>query len=460
MTRYVLSANIGQRDDYKPAPRGDEVIAHLNVLNFDNHLKLGMRKSIEAMNKAGAPPSRTGTELLFLAALVAVADTHLNREQTSQDNWTREIGIILPVLDVQMWVSAKPTLEKMLRFLTGDIWSVDFRPFPFSNTTSRPVQRELGGAPFDAVSLFSGGLDSLIGAIDNLTEAKHRTFFVSHRADGSISKPQQDLFEKVVRRFKTRQPKRIAYGMGNIGDVFPDIQNENSTRGRSFLFIALAAFAGSSLTKPFPIFVPENGLISLNVPLDPTRLGSNSTRTTHPFYFHRWNELLGILGIAGRVQNPYWNKTKGEMIVECKDHAFLRSVAGLSLSCAHPAYDRYNGGGKPHCGYCLPCIIRRAAFNHAKSVVPDPSAYRVEEIDGVDLDSTTKKGEQFRGFEFAVQRLSEKPSRAASFVFKTGPLAEDMDQIGELSGVYFRGMMEVASFMKKVETFSSKATDG
>lgn len=460
MTRYVISAKLGVLDRYVATPRGDEVISHFNVLNLDHHLKLGIRKSIEAMNKQGAAASRVGIELLFLAALVSVADTHLNREQTSQDNWTREIGIVMPVFDVERWTSAKPTLETMLRFLTGDIWSIDFRPWPFKSSPQTNLQHTLGGAPFDAICLFSGGLDSLIGAIDNLTEAKYKTFFVSHRADGSISKPQQDLFERVVRKFKDRQPKRIAYGTGNVGDVFPNIQTENSTRGRSFLFIALAAFSGSSLIKPFPIFVPENGLISLNVPLDPTRLGSNSTRTTHPFYFHRWNELLGILGIPGRVQNPYWNKTKGEMILECKDHAFLRSVAGLSLSCAHPAYDRYNGGGKPHCGYCLPCIIRRAAFNHAKAVVPDPSSYRVEEIDGVDLDSTTKKGEQFRGFEFAIQRLREKPSRASSFIFKTGPLTEEVGKIDELTGVYFRGMMEVASLMEGVETFSSKALDG
>ena len=52
------------------------------------------------------------------------------------------------------------------------------------------------------------------------------------------------------------------------------------------------AFAATGLAPPFSLAVPENGLIALNVPLDPLRLGALSTRTTHPFYIARWNELL------------------------------------------------------------------------------------------------------------------------------------------------------------------------
>ena len=47
---------------------------------------------------------------------------------------------------------------------------------------------------------------------------------------------------------------------------------ESTTRGRSFLFFALAALAASGLGGQPVIYVPENGLISLNVPLDPLRV--------------------------------------------------------------------------------------------------------------------------------------------------------------------------------------------
>src|SRR6185369_16446022 len=85
--------------------------------------------------------------------------------------------------------------------------------------------------------------------------------------------------------------------------------NEETTRGRSFLFFALGIFAGSGLNVPFTLKVPENGLIAVNVPLDPLRLGALSTRTTHPFYIARWNDALQGLGLKGRIENPYWDKT-------------------------------------------------------------------------------------------------------------------------------------------------------
>src|SRR5712664_2091842 len=92
------------------------------------------------------------------------------------------------------------------------------------------------------------------------------------------------------------------------------VDAEKTTRGRSFLFLALGVLVGTGFAGPFTLRLPENGLIALNVPLDRLRLGSLSTRTTHPFYLARWNELLKLLGISGRLENPYWNKTKGEMV--------------------------------------------------------------------------------------------------------------------------------------------------
>jgi len=249
----------------------------------------------------------------------------------------------------------------------------------------------------------------------------------------------------------------LAFPAGKVQDVFPELGGENSTRGRSFLFIALAAFAGSALGTPFPIYVPENGLISLNVPLDATRLASNSTRTTHPYYFHRWNELLTTLGIAGTVQNPYWNRTKGEMILECARPDILKTTAGLSISCAKPAHGRWEGSSEPHCGYCLPCIIRRAAFLKGAEVMVDPSRYRMEDPANAHLDSTNKKGEQYRAFEYAIERLRQDPTRTRSFIYKTGPLMEELDRIEGLEGVYTRGMEEVAAFLKGIETISSEA---
>src|SRR5206468_929889 len=75
-------------------------------------------------------------------------------------------------------------------------------------------------------------------------------------------------------------------------DFSRDMDTESSTRGRSFLFFALAALAASGIPGRTTFYVPENGLISLNVPLDILRVGACSTRTTHPFYMARWQDLF------------------------------------------------------------------------------------------------------------------------------------------------------------------------
>jgi len=455
MTRYVLAPILGASDDFSPKPRGEEEIHRFDVLPAA-HLSLGIDSALAQLKQASGVPTGEALELLLLASLISIADTRINRADASQDGWTREIGIYLPVQDIARWAAAKPILERMLRFLTGDIWVIDFRDW--KGTLGRPTgQTSLLKPKFSAISLFSGGLDSLIGAIDKLQTANEEILFVSHKADGSISKPQSELFGEVAKAFPKRAPKRLSLPTSHVPNVFPDLGSEDSTRGRSFLFVALAAFAGSATGEPFPIYVPENGFISLNIPLDPTRLASNSTRTTHPYYFHRWNELLEVLGILGKVQNPYWNKTKGEMIVDCKRPDVLKQTAKMSISCAKPSHGRWERATEKHCGYCLPCIIRRASFLRGIKVMSDPTEYRIPDLKTADLDSTTKKGEQVRGFEFAIARLKQKPSRARAFVYKTGPLTEDLSRIAQLEGVYRRGMEEVATFLDGVETHSSKA---
>jgi hypothetical protein len=160
--------------------------------------------------------------------------------------------------------------------------------------------------------------------------------------------------------------------------VTPGVGREETTRGRSFLFIALATMAGSGLGRHFSLEVPENGLIALNVPLDTIRLGSLSTRTTHPYYLRRWNVLLSQVGIDGAIANRYWDKTKGEMMDGCLNPDLLRGLAGASLSCAHPSagrWDKSAAGRHSHCGHCVPCIIRQAAFERAWGRGSDPTGF-------------------------------------------------------------------------------------
>lgn len=137
--------------------------------------------------------------------------------------------------------------------------------------------------------------------------------------------------------------------------------SELSTRARSIVFFAFAALAASTITstknRPVEVFVPENGFISLNVPLGPGRLGSLSTKTTHPVYMQGIQSLWDALGIEAKLSFPYRYKTKGDLLMECADRVRLAELIGDSTSCG-----KYQRHKLTHCGECVPCMVRRAAF--------------------------------------------------------------------------------------------------
>jgi hypothetical protein len=449
MTRYVLAARLGPQDIATVATSSDEQLVDVNFLDAAGVLRHGIGRGLRDLRKMGLRPTATAIDLMVLAVLMYAADTRINRQQTSQDNWTREIRLVVPVSDRAKWDGAGELIARTLRFLTGDLWQVTFRDWPACSPHPSAVLGVSVPVTFDCVSLFSGGLDSLIGAIDSL-EAGQRPLFVSHGGDGSVSSPQGQLFSTLAKLYQGKViVERLRMGLRLGTDIVPGVSAEDSTRGRSFLFFALGVLAGSAFDKTTVIRVPENGLISLNVPLDSTRLGSNSTRTTHPYYVHRWNELLNRLGIPCRIINPYWDKTKGEMISGCANQGFLKKLAPFSVSCAHPSYKRYAMDNIDHCGTCVPCIIRRASFG--ASPLADPTEYRIMAIAPNSLDAATAEGEQVRGFELATSRLQSKPGLALILIHKPGPLQEDLGKLQAYASVYSRGMAEVYNLLKQVQ---------
>jgi hypothetical protein len=312
MNRQLIVGRFGPEDQISIPSATDEQVTQLDIVAGERSLNHGIGGALTSLKQLGVFPSEIGLDLLIVAAHVHAADTRISRTEQSQDSWTREIRLVIPVSDPNRWSTAADTLTRMLGFLTGDRWTIGFRSRPerfLSITTPRDT---LLPTTFDALSLFSGGLDSLIGAID-LLENGRIPLLISHAGESASSDAQNKLFSKLKNHYTALAFDRLRLPMVFANGLVEGVHSENSTRGRSFLFFALGVFAGTGTGSDFVLRVPENGLIALNVPLDPLRLGSNSTRTTHPFYMARWNDLLVELGIGGRVENPYWNKTKGEM---------------------------------------------------------------------------------------------------------------------------------------------------
>lgn len=452
MKRQLLAGHLGADDRTSIPAAADEQLTRLELVAGEKMLGHGIGGALTSLNALGVFPSEIGIDLLVVAAHVHAADTRISRVEQSQDSWTREIRLVVPVSDPVRWGAATSTLTKALNFLTGDRWTIGFRTRSDRFATiAKQAPPSLLTPPFDSLSLFSGGLDSLIGAI-NLLHAGSTPLLVSHFGEGATSDAQRKLFAGLKKEYVKSAFDRLRVGMTFADGLVKDVGSENSTRGRSFLFFALGVFAGTGLGNGFVLRVPENGLIALNVPLDPLRLGSNSTRTTHPYYMARWNDLLTELGIDGRVENPYWDKTKGEMTKSCSNRPLLRKLAPDSLSCSSPTKGRWHGLGIEHCGYCLPCLIRRAALDSAWGAGQDETTYTVSDLRAQTLDTLESTGKQVRSFQYAIARLRGHPGLANLLIHKPGSLADEVARLDQLADVYRRGLDEVARLIDGVDT--------
>jgi 7-cyano-7-deazaguanine synthase in queuosine biosynthesis len=448
MKRHSIIARLSAADTQQLALREpNSQVSTIRFIDGERRLGFGLGQMLEQLSDRGMYPSESAIDLAILAATVTAADTRISRRMASQDSWTREIDLYVPVEDPALWLDNASLLERTLKFLTGDGWRLFFRQRQAGLETLIDRPGELVGAPFTSVCLFSGGLDSFVGAID-LLEAGESPLFVSHYWDVSTSsqKPCADLIGTV---YGDMAPRHVRARVGFPDDLVRGSEPEKTTRGRSFLFFSLAALAASAFDRDTAIYVPENGLISLNVPLDPLRLGAWSTRTTHPFYMVRWRELMDRLDITARLGNPYRFKTKGEMLVGCANSQFLRRHLSTTISCSSVTKARYKGLSLGHCGYCTPCLIRRAATHAAFGT--DPTRYSIADLAAQPLNARMAEGEQVRSFQMMHRRLTEHPELARVLIHKTGPLSDySEDEIAEYAGVFQRGIAEVGTIVDAV----------
>ncbi len=299
---------------------------------------------LDDVERSGINPDIRSWDFTTLALAVSAADLAVARGP-SADGWTRVIELHVALVDPAPFAANIPLLQEMLRFLTGDFWHLQFT----SGGTTAPVTTAPHAYDVDCVSLLSGGVDSLIGAID-FTHAGRRPLFVSQMAKGN-SETQVEYAKSLgaaARHIQWNHNIRVVHDA------------ERSTRARSIVFFAFAAIGACVLdtqSEPATIVVPENGFISLNIPLNAGRTGSLSTKTTHPVFMERLDAVWQALGIRARLVRPYAFKTKGELMAECQNQALLGQLVGESTSCGRYGYYNYT-----HCGRCVPCLVRRAAF--------------------------------------------------------------------------------------------------
>lgn len=389
------------------------------------------------INKMPRWYSLEAIDLLYISLAVFAADRLILRYD-SPDGWGRKLELHIPVLKLDKWKANTDLLENMISFLSGDSWKFYFRERELTKKEKKHKEKHVKSKKrskeYEKICMLSGGLDSFIGAIDILESSKDNILFISHYGGGKGTKEYQDVLVKVL-IYKYDLEKRDFHQY--YAKVAKGI--EDTTRTRSFMFFSHAIAMASSLGKDIELLIPENGLISLNIPITYSRLGTSSTRTTHPYYFKLFQELLNNLEIPVVLKNPYQFYTKGEMMINCKNQKLLQDNLSNTMSCSHPDNGRMLGEKQTrHCGYCWPCVIRQAAIKKAN--IYDESLYRDSKFNSDGISKVS-----FNSYQLGMEQFNSK--YAFMTIQKSGPISENIDLFSQL---YVRGMEEVKNYLEDI----------
>lgn len=435
--KWHIAVRAGDNDSFSPEVGQGDGCLFVGVSRPGSPDRMREQVLPEIGKVLGALPSDPATDLLNIAFSVYAADVSAPRA-CSPDGWTRSFVVYVPVYSESAWRRASRALVKTLSFLSGDEWQFEFR-----GREDRP-NLKLGDrcSGFDTACLFSGGLDSLVGAVDLLAQGK-RPVLIGHYGGGTTSKFQREVFKALCAEYPDAAlALRFQVLSPELRRVNGDPDPEDTQRSRSFLFFALGLAVADAVGPELPLFVPENGLISLNVPMTGARSGSASTRTTHPYYVKCYREVLDRIGLKHPLVLPYRFMTKAEMLKGVANPDLLKRVTPLSISCAHPDQRRREGlAPGAHCGHCYPCLIRRATV--AAAGLPD-APYDLDVL-GQPPRKGGKKGQDFRALKMAIARFKRTPANKLLFdVLRPGPL--EPSEVSAFVEIYRRGMAELVEF--------------
>ena len=295
-------------------------------------------------------------DLVRIASYVYAADQTVSRGGRADwklEHWERDLRLAIPVNAPDVWSSPPVTraLQVCVGFLTQDQWRFAFEPAGADEDRQLllPEAGPRSGLSTDVVVPFSGGMDSLATALAELTE-KRRPLLVSHRSWGLVEGARRRIAEELRNRFGSDNFSMLEAAVHRTGDE----ARERTRRSRALLYGSLA-LAAAHRTGAAAVFLSDNGVVSLNLPINRQLVGSRASRSTHPRFIALLNTLATeALGQAPEVRNPLWDRTRRQ-VVERIAVAGQPDLIGATLSCVN---SQRRSRTRPHCGYCSQCIDR------------------------------------------------------------------------------------------------------
>jgi 7-cyano-7-deazaguanine synthase in queuosine biosynthesis len=359
-------------------------------------------------------------DLIEIAAFVYVADQCVRRGgKRSFDygkGWFRRFRFEVPVRRPDVWgrTEVSAALVDALQVLSDDHFEFGFGRLGDPPPVDRYLYDDIDwGEPsqYQEVVLFSGGQDSLAGAVQEILQGQRKIMLVSHRPNNKVYGRQQNLVRLLAKRLPDAglHPWHVAVRVSK----HKHFGAEFTLRTRSFLFAAVAAaVAGSLGLRGIRFF--ENGVVSMNLPVSPQVIGARASRTTHPQVLRAYEKLFSLLFDGPfRVDNPFVWKTRAEILREAKaaKHADLFAQ---TVSCVHTkeATRRH-----PHCGRCSQCVDRRlgALAADLDDSEDPPDGYACDVLTGPREGNDLTLLERYYGSALEVDRMRDPAEFLAAY---------------------------------------------
>lgn len=292
----TVEVRINYHQSADPAKFGQYTLSLTDEVGQQQEVEL--KFNFEDLWRFARDTSSVAFDFLVFAISVYNTDRAVSRAKYSEEGWKRNIHLCVPVVNVPEMTRGIEDFCRAVDFLTGDVWEFEFvQAAPYNYAPSRIQFENL--QDYEKVSLFSGGLDSLIGFIDGCSQLSvgKKVLLISHAELGKEGKDQTRILGKcAVSRLFDGQYDRAFISAGLKLRRGNALQTEATFRARSILFFAAGIYCANTISPSMELTIPENGTISLNIPLDKGRRSACSTRTTHPVFLHRLQSALNTIG--------------------------------------------------------------------------------------------------------------------------------------------------------------------
>ncbi len=397
---------------------------------------------------AGRQLNSSEIDWLRFALMVYAADRLSPRKlrgANDYDHWSRSIRLAVSVSSPATWLARKDDLKETLDFLTGDSWHLEFCQRSYCLTEEQQRHSPFLSGTEGPTLLFSGGLDSLSGAVDLFQRQNAEVLLVSGYTHNRL-KADQELLVAAMRRDLSCLAGHLTCEFGFTSENEKKKQERESTqRTRGWMHVALGIL-GASIRSGGVLHLYENGIGAFNLSTEISQIPGQNSRSVHPLFLSRVAAIAGnILEKEIVIIQPAVFETKGELLQRVFKSEKEQNLIEQSLSCER--YPNYLHK-KNQCGICPSCLVRRAGLRGAR--LPDSGDCYQHDVVADGLPRAFSKQHGLSCMEAYVRRVRSclnECKEGNAFVWEYPEVGSDLESIAKAVNLncadFLKGLAEL-----------------